>query len=113
MVGGNVTEWAKLPITASAAAVARAIPRYMRALYGAMPPDLRAGTTSPESMLSYLRDCHVFLTGKEAEINATLWQRMHREAGRVPGRRCARRPAPDGERPDLARRGTVNELVAR
>ena len=78
MMLAHVGEWGKLKSDASTSAVARQVPHYLAALYGAIPLQLRTGLTSNDSMLSFLRDGHVLLTGKEAEVEAVMWQLVHR-----------------------------------
>ena len=72
-----VREWARLRAGASDASVARQLPWYLSALYSALAPEMQSRRADAALAAEDLRDGHVLLIGRSAEIAETLWRRIY------------------------------------
>ena len=72
-----VREWARLRAGASDASVARQLPWYLSALYSALTAEMQSQRADAALAAEDLRDGHVLLIGRSAEIAETLWRRIY------------------------------------
>lgn len=72
-----VSEWAHLPDHATSALLAQKARTYLAAVHQAMPIELTSTVADAASISDDLRDAHVLLAGRETEITAVLWRRVH------------------------------------
>lgn len=77
LLESHIREAMKLGATSGDAALAADLPAYFERIYGVLPSNVRGSGRACASVNADMRDSHVLLVGKEAEVDYVHWSRVH------------------------------------